>query len=210
MNYSQCPVCTVFLSTLSLRRATKHTKGKKRKSNKFLSTLSLRRATLAMAIVYSGVVISIHALLAESDIQPHQGPGQPPISIHALLAESDLDVTIIGRTWDISIHALLAESDTARPVLMMTGPLFLSTLSLRRATVSIALSACCRHGFLSTLSLRRATSYSQHVRRPSEYFYPRSPCGERRGLWMSLAGFWAFLSTLSLRRATYWGTRSWR
>ena len=33
------------------------------------------------------------------------------ISIHALLAESDgLDVTIIGRTW-ISIHALLAESD---------------------------------------------------------------------------------------------------
>ena len=36
--------------------------------------------------------------------------------------------------------------------------------------------------FLSTLSLRRATS-SPRARKSSEsYFYPRSPCGERRDL----------------------------
>ena len=33
--------------------------------------------------------------------------------------------------------------------------------------------------FLSTLSLRRATSMLTHVLQPTSYFYPRSPCGER-------------------------------
>ena len=80
-----------------------------------------------------------------------------PISIHALLAESDAILGIPNQvgTW-ISIHALLAESDPT--------------------------PRCRQHlrgRFLSTLSLRRATSYSQHVTRPSGYFYPRSPCGER-------------------------------
>ena len=34
------------------------------------------------------------------------------------------------------------------------------------------------------------------------YFYPRSPCGERRGVRLSCFGRIIFLSTLSLRRAT--------
>ena len=57
------------------------------------------------------------------------------ISIHALLAESDLINTyhrIFGE--GISIHALLAESDTARCKKDKYIILFLSTLSLRRAT----------------------------------------------------------------------------
>ena len=33
-------------------------------------------------------------------------------------------------------------------------------------------------------------------------FYPRSPCGERRVLWMAPSRLLRFLSTLSLRRAT--------
>ena len=33
--------------------------------------------------------------------------------------------------------------------------------------------------FLSTLSLRRATNTGQPVRGLPSYFYPRSPCGER-------------------------------
>ncbi len=57
--------------------------------------------------------ISIHALLAESDIQlaAHANASRV-ISIHALLAESDGWVLRYG-TWtpSISIHALLAESD---------------------------------------------------------------------------------------------------
>ena len=56
--------------------------------------------------------ISIHALLAESDL------GYTPIvdvrraiSIHALLAESDLSLLNRKKWHNISIHALLAESD---------------------------------------------------------------------------------------------------
>ena len=80
--------------------------------------------------------ISIHALLAESDTifwRIHQGKRN--ISIHALLAESDNPG---GRApsppQGISIHALLAESDVALVIGFLSFTLFLSTLSLRRAT----------------------------------------------------------------------------
>ena len=56
--------------------------------------------------------------------------------------------------------------------------------------------------FLSTLSLRRATIHREQHAEFYAHFYPRSPCGERRG---SGVGNWPrviFLSTLSLRRAT--------
>ena len=57
------------------------------------------------------------------------------ISIHALLAESDAG----GHqkqdgVFGISIHALLAESDSPGPDGCTGQPVFLSTLSLRRAT----------------------------------------------------------------------------
>ncbi len=58
------------------------------------------------------------------------------ISIHALLAESDLGIPNQVGTWEvISIHALLAESDLAAMRLSDHQFRFLSTLSLRRATV---------------------------------------------------------------------------
>ena len=127
----------------------------------------------------------------------------------------------------ISIHALLAESDTRISTGSPSGGLFLSTLSLRRAT------ALCRsfwrHArnfyprspcgerlslpetptrvvlFLSTLSLRRATLSYTSLRLYPWYFYPRSPCGERLyQLHIAAAGI-RFLSTLSLRRATRCG-----
>ena len=60
------------------------------------------------------------------------------ISIHALLAESDGNgAGCTGRKL-ISIHALLAESDTVVLTLKITGGIFLSTLSLRRATTATA------------------------------------------------------------------------
>ena len=78
----------------------------------------------------------------------------------------------------ISIHALLAESDSRPKALKSLRCVFLSTLSLRRATFQNQILV--HHNlFLSTLSLRRAT--------------------ERR--W-KLDLFVIFLSTLSLRRAT--------
>ena len=102
-------------------------------------------------------VISIHALLAESDsrekqIHPEQwnfyprSPcGERPwqrgsrityveISIHALLAESDGCVQYCIRAREISIHALLAESDRQVKQTYRAKLVFLSTLSLRRAT----------------------------------------------------------------------------
>ena len=57
------------------------------------------------------------------------------ISIHALLAESD-GIGLVFLWWGvrISIHALLAESDISVFWTALSRPLFLSTLSLRRAT----------------------------------------------------------------------------
>ena len=64
----------------------------------------------------------------------------------------------------------------------MSPQLFLSTLSLRRATVLIFDFFNAFGIFLSTLSLRRATA-GTHAQWPTQQdFYPRSPCGERRGI----------------------------
>ena len=64
----------------------------------------------------SRLLISIHALLAESDlIALFDFPIVPAISIHALLAESDQATNGLAHAPpQISIHALLAESDTNR------------------------------------------------------------------------------------------------
>ena len=63
-----------FLSTLSLRRATKGTNSGTN-SSIFLSTLSLRRATALKTIKALFDTISIHALLAESDSKSAQNSG---------------------------------------------------------------------------------------------------------------------------------------
>ena len=55
----------------------------------FLSTLSLRRATPDGTITDTFFGISIHALLAESDKMIVSQVRERAISIHALLAESD-------------------------------------------------------------------------------------------------------------------------
>ena len=124
-----------FLSTLSLRRATPKcaarsarwanfyprspcgerpcANGNNSPANSFLSTLSLRRATDQARATFDDIYISIHALLAESDVWP------------GLLARP---------FFIISIHALLAESDLILHMAHLMGLLFLSTLSLRRAT----------------------------------------------------------------------------
>ena len=62
----------------------------------------------------------------------------------------------------ISIHALLAESDTLIDDVSTGGKIFLSTLSLRRATFKQILEGV-GNGFLSTLSLRRATKVAVGV-----------------------------------------------
>ena len=147
----------IFLSTLSLRRATlslnimpsgrchfyprspcgeRPVRGiSSDRAEAFLSTLSLRRATRIRPERKLPMRISIHALLAESDNGHETTPYRVVISIHALLAESDDDL----------------EPSTTR-----------------------------RLTFLSTLSLRRATTSQVPTWFGMPNFYPRSPCGERR------------------------------
>ena len=130
----------------------------------FLSTLSLRRATKLLAKWLCNALVSIHALLAESD---------------KLLAKWLCNALV-------SIHALLAESDAETAHERANGFAFLSTLSLRRATsqqpAGTTRTTCfyprspCgerrvnedRYGqqfwFLSTLSLRRATLMRYRIR----------------------------------------------
>ena len=155
----------------------------------FLSTLSLRRATQLRKASDGGLIISIHALLAESDEKTMTDNKRTHISIHALLAESDFG--------SFSLHDLLfyfypRSPCGERPVdcdEWACDGIFLSTLSLRRATqaqglkipahgISIhALLAESDHSvyrdsgasppFLSTLSLRRATTPARILSRQS-------------------------------------------
>ena len=132
-------VSVKFQSTLSLRRATLEISLMPTERGEFQSTLSLRRATACVKCfrnradnfnprspcgerpksgqgIRYPVVISIHALLAESDHDVPQGVPVVVISIHALLAESDPKRLVrFVPSKSISIHALLAESDVTVP-----------------------------------------------------------------------------------------------
>ena len=67
------------------------------------------------------------------------------ISIHALLAESDQAISVSNSNLIvISIHALLAESDYGGELCVTGKKVFLSTLSLRRATLAFWYSRCSR------------------------------------------------------------------
>ena len=82
-----------------------------------------------------------------------------------------------------------------------TTVLFLSTLSLRRATkVSVIVPSDSLYFYpRSPCGERHHRSSGNSV---DTYFYPRSPCGERQENTTQKAKAKAFLSTLSLRRAT--------
>ena len=145
----------------------------------FLSTLSLRRATEYWNGYPRLARISIHALLAESDSQTYF-PLPKPSNFYprSPCGERRYLCMYVHNLAHISIHALLAESDwqLQRPT---RGPaLFLSTLSLRRATAD-RYGRYCTYRFLSTLSLRRATAVNKTLAERDANFYPRSPCGER-------------------------------
>ena len=146
-----------FLSTLSLRRATRYGRPIDVQFV-FLSTLSLRRATLRVLDGSKSSIISIHALLAESDESNSSMWCSAEISIHALLAESDyMGVTVLGIQHNFYPRSPCGERPANR------RPIFF------------------RQTFLSTLSLRRATPCAASSAAPFLNFYPRSPCGERLG-----------------------------
>ena len=145
----------------------------------FLSTLSLRRATPVVAVssltVYfyprspcgerqklilqflSLLRISIHALLAESDSIDNSEISDNLTFLSTLsLRRATRNIADAVKHVQISIHALLAESDNCGCIRYNSQYPFLSTLSLRRATT----------GYMDRVPI-------------NHNFYPRSPCGER-------------------------------
>ena len=148
----------------------------------FLSTLSLRRATFSVRFPRRYAHISIHALLTESDpwhrvvitslhhFYPRSPCGERPFSLLAglLVALYFYPRSPCGeRRGLISLYSICSK--------------FLSTLSLRRATAIGRRGRAARDNFYprSPCGERRGRR-----RRPGpreNYFYPRSPCGERHG-----------------------------
>ena len=149
---------SIFLSTLSLRRATNNVlpayaacgdfyprspcgerlprlRRRRRRGCYFYPRSPCGERPVAAERRRRHKAISIHALLAESDLWQYPGHDpQPDISIHALLAESDTITFNPPVKTTISIHALLAESDAWAWCWPTITAKFLSTLSLRRAT----------------------------------------------------------------------------
>ena len=168
----------------------------------FLSTLSLRRATIRPHQRHFAADISIHALLAESD-EAEDGYKDTVTEFLSTLSLRRATVEeVSGDTWTRDFYPRspcgerprLATRSRHYPMdfyprspcgerhdtssLMQCQAKFLSTLSLRRATV-IFRKRDTPSQFLSTLSLRRATRFGRVI---DVQF--------------------VFLSTLSLRRAT--------
>ena len=148
--------------------------------------------------------ISIHALLAESDPFSRSGPMMRRYFYPRSPCGERREYWVGGygtannfyprspcgerrwlRCWqlaarDISIHALLAESDVDEIPYQREIHQFLSTLSLRRATVVIP-----RPPIMIPISIHALLAESDDTSMPPTFI------------------FWAFLSTLSLRRATH-------
>ena len=194
-------IALIFLSTLSLRRATQKNPSKLAKTSYFYPRSPCGERRPMDVPQYQILDISIHALLAESDLQRLLCVANSCISIHALLAESDNILCVVSvqvggflstlslrratnghetspyRVW-ISIHALLAESDRCQA----------SDISVKRISI---------HALLAESDRGKVTSgYDRND------FYPRSPCGERPTDMRHRLIEFGFLSTLSLRRAT--------
>ena len=145
----------------------------------FLSTLSLRRATVSLQR-WAAHLCDFYprSPCGERLKLPPPPPLLLPISIHALLAESDVRCRVgsvrpsnfsprspcgerppgaaLGHRRPQFLSTLSLRRATHRREPEQPEHIFLSTLSLRRATIMVS---CCSSvsPFLSTLSLRRAT-----------------------------------------------------
>ena len=133
-----------FLSTLSLRRATVSKYAHNAVPGNFYprSPCGERRKITLRNVVLT--VISIHALLAESDYRSYNLCSYDPRFLSTLSLRRATDpISSTSDIYKISIHALLAESDDEVNSNNVETAAFLSTLSLRRAT-HFVLTMCSR------------------------------------------------------------------
>ena len=194
----------VFLSTLSLRRATPTTRQPpttapyfyprspcgERQANKICkfpiefnfyprSPCGERRVTTSFQGGFADFYPRSPCGERRFTISAHCFDGR--ISIHALLAESDGGPSL-GRFKQR--HFYPRSPCGERPEIVSRSLMscqFLSTLSLRRATVCFAGAAPAPYISIHAL-LAESDIRSPQARARNRDFYPRSPCGERRTL----------------------------
>ncbi len=126
--------------------------------------------------------ISIHALRVEGDLYTRDENDPLRISIHALRVEGD------GQSEDdfnaklaISIHALRVEGDPV-PGVPQQGASGISIHALRvEGDLIQQQKTLASELFLSTPSVWRATAVAYKIQAMTQNFYPRPPCGGRRG-----------------------------
>ena len=149
------------------------------------------------------LLISIHALLAESDVAPSswlrgikifqstlslrratfrsfRANRCPKFQSTLSLRRATTLMVAEQEGQQISIHALLAESDTTQFPPLIGVSEFQSTLSLRRATATVHVADGQREISIHALLAESDDGPCQWGRGPQD-FNPRSPCGERPG-----------------------------
>ena len=158
---------------------------------------------MQVVIVVMHALISIHALLAESDGATTSDPGANNQHFYprSPCGERRPPAPPRREFYKISIHALLAESDKINPANqtnlpdfyprspcgerlwpgLLARPFFIISIHalLAESDITQFLRLHPKYPFLSTLSLRRATEFRKLLYPGSTNFYPRSPCGER-------------------------------
>ena len=169
----------IFLSTLSLRRATASLRRNQHQGKNFYprSPCGERRNGHEQALYR--VVISIHALLAESDIL-----GNAVVVLRMYFYPRSpcgerLCVRRFGRFGPSDFYPRSPCGERRkRPSRPPQKPRFLSTLSLRRAT-NIRQIQKTENGISIHALLAESDTVILRIAKQCRHFYPRSPCGER-------------------------------
>ena len=145
----------------------------------FLSTLSLRRATKRICPLNS----SIQNFYPRSPCgerrltNAHNSPNNQ-ISIHALLAESDVSRIRLSK-YACHFYPRSPCGERLCAFVSLLGVfLFLSTLSLRRATQT-GLTSVTNYKISIHALLAESDTHKRAQQPKQPNFYPRSPCGER-------------------------------
>ena len=166
--------CSIFQSTLSMRRATQCARHCTQSFPISIHALH-EESDLRRTDVEQHRKISIHALHEESDhASGMPGMAGQSISIHALHEESDRQYRRQRAPDQISIHALHEESDTTQAV-PQSDCSAISIHALHEESDPILKPNTIRTDMSIQLSMRRATR-AAHVRHGGTInFNPRSP-----------------------------------
>ena len=169
----------------------------------FLSTPSARRATFSF-LTFRVLVLYFYPRPPRGGrLRPSRKLGTAlEISIHALREEGDLSLRVEDGDHFYFYPRPPRGGRLFRACWQVTGKLFLSTPSARRATTACVAMSWTLLPFLSTPSARRATRSSPSTSMTRINFYPRPPRGGRLDTVHKLTDTIKFLSTPSARRAT--------